>query len=82
MYIITVTDENGSPIPGVWLTICNDEICSPVQTDENGFCVFCGQAYPYTVHVLMAPEGVLTDPEAEVLLPEEGGQMIISLTQK
>ncbi len=40
-YKVTYTDENGAPVAGVAVQLCNGSLClPPVFTDQNGVAVF------------------------------------------
>jgi len=65
-YTIAVVDENGDPIEGVMINICNDEACTPTVV-EDGYYVFEGEG-EYTIHILKVPEGYVLDSEAEYII--------------
>ena len=60
-YLILVTDENGSPVPGVSVQFCSDTECILGKTDSTGIARFDRKAGEYTVHVLKTPDGYLPD---------------------
>ena len=81
-YTVRYTDQNGDPIPGVTLQVCDDSMCQIFVTDENGECSFTLSPYAYELHTLIIPEGWEGDTESVVLAPAEGGIIEINLTKK
>ena len=78
-YTLNCVDENGAPVPGVTLQVCNDTTCSVYVTDANGECVLTLPADNYEIHILKAPEGYTFDSEAVVTAPIEGGEVTLTL---
>lgn len=57
-YKVTVVDQNGNPVSGVVVQICDEENCKlPMTTDENGFASaeYAESNYHVTLNTL--PEG-------------------------
>ena len=77
-YVVLFTDENGAPVAGVMAQICNDSLCMVFSSDAEGRVEFANAAYPYEVHVLMAPQGYEAVAETYVL-PAAGGELTIIL---
>lgn len=80
-YAITVTNEQGDPVEGVALQICDDSTCMVVNTDKDGKAAHTGAPYAYEVHVLKVPEGYAEDAETYTL-PAEGGALTIVLKKQ
>lgn len=79
VYIAIVVGEDGSPIPGAMLNVCDETTCTMLVTDKDGRAEFIRAPYPYSVHVLRAPEGYQPDPSQEFLFEETGGELTIVL---
>ena len=73
---VIVTDENGAPVAGVKLSVCSDSLCLTGTTDESGVYAFEGTEFPYTAHVLSAPEGYTADLSREYTLERAGALTI------
>ena len=81
VYTVLVTDESGAPVQGAMVQICDETTCLVLKTDENGSVVHTGARYPYEVHLLKAPKGYARVTETFVM-PEEGGEIRITLTKE
>lgn len=80
-YVMTVTDEDGQPVAGVMLQICDEGTCMVAATDEAGMVTHIANRYPYEIHVLKAPEGY--EGVSDVFtFPEEGGELLIQLKKQ
>lgn len=78
-YIITVVDEDGKPVEGATIQICDEGTCLLATSDANGAVTHEAALYPYEIHLLKAPEGYAAD-DGTYTLPEAGG--IIEITLK
>lgn len=78
-YAVIVVGEEGEPVPGAMLNVCDETTCTMLVTDENGRAEFIRAPYPYSVHVLRAPEDYQADPSQEFLFEETGGELTIIL---
>ncbi len=78
-YTFRCVDENGAPISGVTLQVCNDSTCSVYVTDDKGECVVSLPSDNYEIHVLKAPDGFAFDSGAVIEAPVEGGEVVITL---
>ena len=77
-YVLRVTDQEGAPVPGVYVNFCTDAACTMKQSDENGDVVFGGEPGEYHVQLLKVPEGYSFDPEFELYTgPGYGGWTIV-----
>lgn len=80
-YVMAVTDEDGQPVAGVMLQICDEATCMVAATDEAGMVTHIASRYPYEIHVLKAPEGY--ERVSDVFtFPEEGGELLIELKKQ
>ena len=78
-YKVTVVDENGSPLAGVFVQICNGDICLPPYfTAEDGTVTVNGDISAYTVKVTL--DGYVNDEEHSF---EEGSNTLtITMAQQ
>lgn len=81
-YTLLCTDQDGAPVAGAMLQVCNDEVCQVFMTDADGKAVFEAEAYPWEIHVLKAPQEYESDPSQVMIAPAEGGEVIIRLKKK
>ena len=55
--LILVLDQNGNPVPNVFVNFCTDTTCELTCSDENGVIAFEGLPYAYHLAVLRVPAG-------------------------
>ncbi len=72
-YVIQCVDDDGQPVPGVMLQICDESTCQVVTTDENGSYTLTAAPYAWEVHILKAPAGYIADTANVAIMPVEGG---------
>lgn len=77
-YVVVITDEEGSPVPGVTVQFCSDTECMIGVTDADGTARFVREAGTYTIDLLMIPEGYVSDG-AEYPAPEKPGTVTLIL---
>lgn len=80
-YTIKCVDQDGNPVAGAMMQVCDAETCQVYTTDENGEYAFTTAPYAWEVHVLKAPEGYTADSTEVVAAPAEGGEMIFTFTK-
>ena len=80
-YVIRYADQDGNPVAGVMVQVCDAETCQVYTTDENGVVTFTAAAYTWEVHTLKLPEGYTGDTETVTLAPVEGGEMNFTVTK-
>ena len=76
-YTVYVVDQNGDPVPGVFLNICTDSKCMPVQSDENGVIAFDGAPDTYHWQLIAVPEGYGFDADFEMYTPAVYGEWLL-----
>lgn len=79
-YKLKCIDQDGKPVVGVMLQVCDEETCQVLVSDTNGICEFVAAPYAWEVHILKAPDGYSADITEVVLAPVEGGEMVFTLT--
>ena len=77
-YAVTVTDEEGKPMVGVALQLCNADSCIMGVTGEDGVATFDAQPDEYKVAFLRLPEGYAADA-AEYTFPKGANRLTIVL---
>ncbi|MBR1821180.1 MAG: TlpA family protein disulfide reductase [Clostridia bacterium] len=82
LYCAYVLDQNGDPVPGVWLNFCTDTFCQPCVSDENGFIAFASAPDAYHVQILKAPEGYSFDADFDGATPAASCRFGIQVTKK
>lgn len=80
-YTVTVVDQNGEPVPGVFINFCTDATCTPAMSDENGVITFAGEPDVYHLQVLKAPEGYSFDASFEAYTEAEYGAMTVEIVK-
>ena len=65
-YVLHVTDQNGDPVPGVYVNFCTDQACVMQKSDENGTITFDGEPAVYHLQLLKAPAGYSFDKDFEM----------------
>ncbi len=77
-YRVITVDETGTPVPGVMVQLCSEQMCVMGETDQDGIAVFGNDEGLYTVHVYSVPEGYAEDT-TEYPVPETYGDVNITL---
>ena len=78
-YIIHVLDQNGDPVPEVYVNFCTDEACTPCESDEDGTIVYTGKPEVYHVQIIDYPEGYSCDESFEMYTPGTYGEWVLRL---
>ena len=73
-----MTDEDGTPVPGVKVQFCSDMECILGETGDDGTAGFDREAGTYTIHILQPPEGYAAD-DTEYAAPLTPGTTTIVL---
>lgn len=79
-YTLRCVDQNGNPVSGVMMQVCDDETCQVLMTDGNGVCTFTAAPYAWEIHILRAPDGYTVDSTEVVHAPAAGGEIVFTLT--
>ncbi len=78
-YILHILDQNGDPVPEVFVNFCTDEACVPCESDENGTVVYTGEPAVYHVQIIDYPEGYSCDESFEMYTTETYGEWVLLL---
>ena len=63
-YTVTVKDQNGNPVEGAAVQMCDDSGCKmPASTNADGVVTFTYAPSNYHVTIVEAPDGYTADPE-------------------
>ena len=81
IYTLHCIDQDGMPVAGAMLQICNDATCEVVTSDANGNYRFTADAYAWEIHVLRAPAGYTADSTDTQIAPLTGGDMVFTFTK-
>lgn len=79
LYSVTVTDENGTPIPNAMVQLCSD-ICVAGVTNEAGVAQFTLLPAEYKASMTVVPQGYAYPGETtEFAFPEGSRELTIVL---
>ncbi len=81
-YVIHYVDQDGAPVAGVMVQVCDAETCQVFTTDETGTVTFMAAPYAWEIHALKLPEGYEGDTETVTLAPVEGGELTFTVTKQ
>ena len=81
-YVFKCIDQDGKPVAGVMLQVCDEETCQVLISDANGICTFSAAPYAWEVHILKAPDGYSSSSPDPVIAPIEGGELVFTLKSK
>lgn len=81
-YAVRYVDQDGNPVPGVTLQVCDESTCQVYVSDENGVCTFTLAPFAWELHTLALPEGYEGDVQTVTTAPVEGGEVVFTLTRK
>lgn len=81
-YTIHCVDQDGNPVQGVLLQICDDSTCQVVTTDTNGAYTLMAKPYAWEVHILKVPEGYTADTSNVSIMPIAGGTATFTLEKE
>lgn len=80
-YTIKYIDQNGDPVPGVMVQICDAATCQVYTTNEEGMAYFVGEPFAWEIHTLKVPAGYEGDTNTVTLAPVEGGELAFTVTK-
>ena len=73
LYYLVFVDQNGDPVEGVTVNVCDDSSCTPMQSDANGIAAFAYPSFAYHLQVIKIPDGYEYDLSAETYTDSAGG---------
>lgn len=77
-YTILCVDQDGTPVEGVMIQICDEVSCRAEITNAEGTIQFTSEPCSWEIHVLMAPDGY-KDASGIVYAPFAGGEIVLKL---
>ncbi len=81
-YVVNCVDQEGNPVSGVMVQVCDEATCQVFVSDANGQCVFTAAPKAWEVHILMAPEGYSAGENNITLTAVEGGEITLMLSKQ
>ena len=78
-YILHVTDQDGTPVPDVYVNFCTDTACTPCRSDANGTITFEGAQDNYHVQLMKVPEGFRFDEGYEMYTGSSYGEWLLRI---
>ena len=78
-YLLHIVDQDGAPVPGVFVTFCTDTACVMQQSDESGTVSFDGAPDVYHVQLIKAPDGYGFDPDFELYTTRTYGEWLLRI---
>ena len=81
-YTVTVKDQNGNPVEGAAVQMCDDKGCKmPAPTDANGVVTFTYDPSNYHITIVECPEGYTCDPEQAFYFEGESTELTVEITK-
>lgn len=81
-YTVTVKDQNGNPVEGAAVQMCDDNGCKmPAATDANGVVTFTYAKSNYHITIVEAPDGYTADPEQSFYFEGESTELTATITK-
>lgn len=80
-YVVSCKDQDGNPVAGVMIQVCDETTCQVFVSDNEGNCAFTAEPKAWEIHVLMPPQGYTGSNEVIAALVE-GGEISFTLTKQ
>lgn len=80
-YLVRVVDEEGNPIAGAMVQICEGTACNPGVTNAEGIAEIRAAEGNYEAKMLSMPEGYIYSTEQEVF-PYAAGELEVTIILK
>ena len=81
-YTVTVKDQNGNPVEGAAVQMCDDKGCKmPAATNAEGVVTFTYDPSNYHVTIVECPEGYTADPEQAFYFEGEATELTVEITK-
>ena len=81
-YTVTVKDQNGNPVEGAAVQMCDDKGCKmPAPTDAEGVVTFTYDPSNYHITIGECPEGYTCDPEQAFYFEGESTELTVEITK-
>ena len=81
-YTVTVKDQNGNPVEGAAVQMCDDKGCKmPAPTNAEGVVTFTYDPSNYHITIVECPEGYTCDPEQAFYFEGESTELTVEITK-
>lgn len=81
-YTVTVKDQNGNPVEGAAVQMCDDSGCKmPAATDANGVVTFTYAKSNYHITIVECPDGYICDPEQSFYFEGESTELTATIAK-
>ena len=81
-YTVTVKDQNGDPVEGAAVQMCDDKGCKmPAATNAEGVVTFTYDPSNYHVTIVECPAGYTADPEQAFYFEGEATELTVEITK-
>ena len=81
-YTVTVKDQNGNPVEGAAVQMCDDKGCKmPAPTNAEGVVTFTYDPSNYHITIVECPEGYTCDPEQAFYFEGEATELTVEITK-
>jgi hypothetical protein len=81
-YTVTVKDQNGNPVEGAAVQMCDDKGCKmPAATNAEGVVTFTYDPSNYHITIVECPEGYTCDPEQAFYFEGEATELTVEITK-
>ncbi len=81
-YTVTVKDQNGDPVEGAAVQMCDDKGCKmPAATNAEGVVTFTYDPSNYHITIVECPEGYTCDPEQAFYFEGESTELTVEITK-
>ena len=78
-YVLHITDQDGTPVPEVFVNFCTDTACTMLGSDAEGRISFYGAQDDYHVQLLKVPEGYSFDTDYEMYTGRDYGEWVLRI---
>ena len=81
-YTVTVKDQNGDPVEGAAVQMCDDKGCKmPAPTNADGVVTFSYSASNYHITIVECPNGYTYDPELSFYFEGDATELTATITK-
>lgn len=82
VYTYICRDEKGNGVSGVRISVCSDDNCMMITSDDNGIAEYAGEPAEYEVHILSYPDNYELISDAEFRTDGVYGEYRIEFNEK
>lgn len=82
VYKVIVQDEQGNPISGAMVQLCQGTVCRPMSTDAQGVAQYEAEQADYEVKLMKLPTGYTYATSQEVFTFAEGSYELTIVLKK